>query len=755
MRLPRICSIFLVPPVTVVKLTQSGRIGGSCQRPALGFGDGDAKLRKEEVTDMRKTGLLALLLPLLLVLALVAACSGSEEVAPPPAPAPAAAAAAPAGVSAAEVASIVRQAVQAQPQGASTADVAGAIQAAMSSRPGVTETQVADAIAKAIADRPGITGAQVANTIAQALRQQTPGLTESEVVAAITSALEDRPGVSAEDIKAAVDAAVAMAMPAPAMSSGDGMMAMGKKGGILRYGMGPNVEHVFHLTYSGGACAAWCMTVGDPLTAYGPDSEWDRPKSLAESFTMSEDRMTVTFKLKEGLLFHDGTDVNADAIKFSLDWVLDPDNPVVTRSAVASISNVEVIDNLRVAITTNEVFAPIITNLGMTAGMPVSPTAFAELGQDKLEADGTVSTGPFMVEEWVSGSHIDFTAFTDYHQEGLPYLDGWRWVVIPDEQVRAAAMQAEEIDVTGVGASAQDAIQSMRSIPDVQEMKSYAGPRMDHFNAARAPFDDIRVRKAAQMAMDRHAWDQAMHSGEGFIYTGSLVPPTHAASFSVSEEEFPYKYDPEGARALLEEYAAEKGISLPISTMAAFTCTPEQKEGGCVDLPQRPITITTSSAPANIRRAELSKAYYDAVGFEVEMDIGSGDEAKRTFVTKEASFSLRGFGLRPHPSGTFNSYLGYGGYWNNGGWGTSDEQLEIDRLVRTAAQSFDPLIQNSLYRQAQKIYMEAVLGGVRTSAGPGYHFMQPTIKWAQFPDQKWVKYPSDASLHIHEVWLDQ
>lgn len=544
--------------------------------------------------------------------------------------------------------------------------------------------------------------------------------------------------------------------PAPAPTAAPDMdMDMGKYGGIFQYGQGPNVEHIFHLTYSGGACAAWCMTIGDPLTAYGPDSEWVKDKSLAESFSMSDDQKTITFIIKPGLLFHDGSDVDAESIKTSLEFVLNPDNPVVTRSAVKSISNVEVIDNLTVAITTEEVFAPIITNLGMTAGMPFSPTAFAEMGQDGMESEGSVSTGPFMIKEWVSGSHIDYVKFEDYHRDGLPYLDGWRWVVIPDDQVRAAALQSGEIDAAGIAHSALDAIKSIRNISDIQEFKGFAGPRMDHFNAARAPFDDIRVRQAAQMAMDRHAWNQAMTGGEGLVYLGSLVPPNHAASFSVSEEEFPYPYDPERARALLEDYASDVGIELPISVMAAYTCAPEQKELGCHDLPERPITITTTSSAGNIARAELSKAYYEAVGFKVEMDIGGGDEAKRTFVTKEASFSLRGFGLRPHPSGTFNSYLGYGGYWNNGGWGTSEEQLEIDRLVKQAAQTFDPSEQNRLYQEAQRIYMEAALGGVRTAANPSYHFMHSSVMWAEYPDPKWVKYPSDASLKIHDVWLER
>jgi ABC-type transport system substrate-binding protein len=524
-------------------------------------------------------------------------------------------------------------------------------------------------------------------------------------------------------------------------------------GGVLRYGMGPNVEHIFHLTYSGGACAAWCMTVGDPITAYGPDSEWFTDKSLAESFDISDDQKTITFSLKSGIKFHDGTDVDANAIKTSLDFALNKENAVVTRSAIAAIIGVDVIDASTVSVTTEDVFAPIITNLGMTSGMPFSPTAFDALGVEGFENQGAPSTGPFFVKEWVSGSHTEYVRSTNYHREGKPFLDSWRWEEIPEDVVKAAAMQAGELDIVGISSSSFDAVDTLRAIDGIQEFKGFGGPRMDHFNAARAPWDDIRVRQAAQYAMDRVGWNQAMTGGEGHVYMGSLLPPTHAASFAV--EDYPYDYDPAKSKSLLEEYAAEKGISLPISMMSAYTCTAQQAADGCVDVPEQPITITVSSSPQNIARAELSKAYYEAVGFKVEMDIGGGDEAKRTFVTKEASFSLRGYGLRPHPSGSFNSYLGMGGYWNNGGWGTSPEQQEIDVLVRGAVQTFDAEEQNEMYREAQRIYMEAALGGVRTANTPSYHFAQSWVTWEGEPDPKWLKYPSDNSLHMQDAWLDK
>ncbi len=176
---------------------------------------------------------------------------------------------------------------------------------------------------------------------------------------------------------------------------------------------------------------------------------------------------------------------------------------------------------------------------------------------------------------------------------------------------------------------------------------------------------------------------------------------------------------------------------------------------GCADLPEQPITIVTTSTRADVQRAELSKAFYEGVGFKVVLELGLGNESKKTFATKEIGFSLRGYGLRPHPSGTFDSYLGIGGELNAGGWNTSPEQMEMDRLVKEASKTFDIAEQNRLYKAAQKIYMENLLGGVRMASEPTFHFIQSWVKWDQAPDKTWVKFPSDNEPKVYDLWLDK
>ncbi|MBI4311751.1 MAG: ABC transporter substrate-binding protein, partial [Chloroflexi bacterium] len=390
---------------------------------------------------------------------------------------------------------------------------------------------------------------------------------------------------------------------------------------------------------------------------------------------------------------------------------------------------------------------------GLRSTYAFSPTAFKEKGRQYFDAN-PVGTGPFKVKEFVPGSHILMEKNPSYWVKGLPYLEAWRFEEIVDDRVRAAALQTGQLDLATVPASAKDALAAARKVEGIREIKTIAGPSYDHFNASRAPFNDKRVRIALQMAMDRDAWNKAIANGEGIPYAGGMHVPGHAATFGVPEAEYPYPYNPTKAKALIEEYAKEKGITLPISTAGAWDPTPEQAALGAYPLKEQPLTMIATSGSTSVKRAAISKAYYEAIGFKIEVVIGAGDEELHTFVQKDIGFSLRGVGTRPHPSGSMDSYMGYGGYWNAGGWSTSPEQMEVDRLLKAAANEFNFEKQNAYYKQAQKIWMEEALGGVKTAHNVTPRFVQPWVKMDRDLG-KYLVFASDGTEHFYSVWLDK
>ena len=211
-------------------------------------------------------------------------------------------------------------------------------------------------------------------------------------------------GAAATATAVSVKKAEPTATTAPVVSS--------KNGGSLQWGADANNNHVFFQQYTPGAGAAWAMNIGDPLMAYGKGSEWLPEKSMAESFEVSSDGQTITFKVREGVKFHDGTDYNAQVHAWNLNWVLDPDNAAVTRPQISAIDKVTAIDDTTLEIHTDRVYTPLLNALGMMGGMPFSKIEYEEKGEDHLRTFGASSTGPFMVDEWIQGEKTVFTQLT-------------------------------------------------------------------------------------------------------------------------------------------------------------------------------------------------------------------------------------------------------------------------------------------------------------------------------------------------------
>src|SRR2546425_6924405 len=220
----------------------------------------------------------------------------------------------------------------------------------------------------------------------------------------------------------------------------------------------------------------------------------------------------VRFKLRPGVKFHDGTPLNAAAVKFTFDRALRGTPPARWASLAGSLSGAEVVDDLTVDVTTREPYGPILRTLAMYCTGIVSPTAVQKMGPDFSRAP--VGTGPFKFIEWKTNTHVILERNPDYWGDKAP-LDRVIFKVVPEEGARMIALQTGDADMVLLPAPAQ--LPALRKDPKftVHETTGirvvFAG-----LHAGQPPLDDVRVRQALLHAVDRKAiLDNIMEGSAG------------------------------------------------------------------------------------------------------------------------------------------------------------------------------------------------------------------------------------------------
>ncbi|SNR56762.1 ABC transporter substrate-binding protein [Puniceibacterium sediminis] len=289
----------------------------------------------------------------------------------------------------------------------------------------------------------------------------------------------------------------------------------------------------------------------ESLLRYNTDLE-PQP-SLAKSWDISEDGLTYTFQLQEGVKWHDGEPFTSADVVFSADVFL-RETHARLRSSLAYVASIEAPDDLTVVFKLREPFGPFI---GIFEGgtMPMIPKHIYE-GTDfaNNEMNATpIGTGPFKFESWEKGSFIHLVKNEDYYLEGKPYLDEVYYRVIPDAASRAVAFETGEVDVLP-GGSVEN-----WDVPRLTEMENVCstGKGWEFFaphswmwlNNREGAMADVRFRQAIMYAMDREFVRDVVWNGFGKVATGPVSSKTNFYSDDVTQ----YNYDPDKAKALLAE----------------------------------------------------------------------------------------------------------------------------------------------------------------------------------------------------------
>ncbi|WP_185804576.1 ABC transporter substrate-binding protein [Pontivivens nitratireducens] len=424
------------------------------------------------------------------------------------------------------------------------------------------------------------------------------------------------------------------------------------------------------------------MNMYDGLVRY-KDGTLEVEPALASEWSISEDGTVYTFTLREGVTFHDGSAFDAEAVKFNFDRMLDEEHPYHDTGPFplafffSAVQDVAVIDAQTVQFTLNAPYAPFLTNLAYPTGLIVSPAAVREHGADF--GRNPSGTGAFTFDEWRSNEAVVVQANPDYW-DGAPELQTVVFRPITDANTRTAEMLAGGIDLmVEVPPVALSEFQG-----DAFSVHEQAGPHVWFLilNAKEGPFADVRVRQAANYAVNKQAIVDDVLEGTAEVAAGPIPP---AFAWAYNEELAPYPYDPDRARELIAEAGAE-GSEL------TFYVT----EGGSGMLD--PVAMGTAI------QADLQ-----AVGFDVTIETyewntflgnvnpgleGKADMAEMAWMTNDPD-TLPFLALRTEAwpdQGGFNS-----GYYSN---------PEVDALLEAARVETDQDERARLYREMQVIVHE-------------------------------------------------
>jgi len=271
---------------------------------------------------------------------------------------------------------------------------------------------------------------------------------------------------------------------------------------------------------------------------------------LAQSWEISEDGLTYTFKLAEGVTFHDGTTMDAEDVKFSLDRARAEDSANAQKALFASIADVEAVDATTVKITLSAPNGSLLFNLAWGDAVIVAPESIENITQMP------VGTGAFKFTNWVQGDNIVLERNPDYW--GTPAkLDKVTFKFISDPTAGFAAVMAEDVDVFS-GYPAPENVPQFEADPRFQVIVGNTeGETILAMNNKLAPFDDARVREAVSHAIDRQAIIDGAMFGLG-TPIGTHFAPHNPDYVDLTADS---AYDPEKAKALLAEAGFADGFT--------------------------------------------------------------------------------------------------------------------------------------------------------------------------------------------------
>ncbi len=429
--------------------------------------------------------------------------------------------------------------------------------------------------------------------------------------------------------------------------------------------------------------------------------------ALAESWAFNEDATQLTFALRQGVKFQDGSDFTAGDVVASYERILNEDTAAAARANFLSIESIDTPDDYTAIFNLSEPDVPILTamtdiNAAIISSDNTDPTT------------ETVGTGPFILDSWVPDETAVLSANPNWWDEG-PFVDGVEIRIIPDETSILAALRAGTIDF----ALLNDPLVATLLVDDpaitLNRVASSDSFHVLQLNAERAPMDKLEVRQAISCALDRQQVLDTAALGEGQVI-GPYIIPAYALPVS---ELFCYQKDLDRARELLAQAGLADGFSLKL--MAA-----------------------NEEPPTALAEAQNIQAQLAEIGITVEIEsLELGVYVDRWLaVDFDTTVALN--------SGPPDPYTMYARYWTSGGnlnYVAAYRDETLDGLMAQGRAETDPAKRFDIFAEFQRHLVEQA-PWVWLYVGYEYTAQQPYVK-------DFTPMPNDSLYYLSKVRLER
>jgi peptide/nickel transport system substrate-binding protein len=439
------------------------------------------------------------------------------------------------------------------------------------------------------------------------------------------------------------------------------------------------------------------------------DADMNAQPELAESWEVSKDGLTWTFKLRPGVRFHDGQELTAPDVKFTFDRLFEKSPG---KSDFIAVDKVEPTGKHQIKFVTKEPFAGLLAALGGFWGFVISEAGIKKHGDLNKAALGT---GPYLLEDWKVEQQMVLRKNPQYFKRGLPHVDQAILRIIPDEANIVAALRTGQIQHAFIEDN-----KNWNLLKDEKTLTGYRSSRLGYdflnINASRGPLRDVRVRQAISWAVDRSAVLRVAAAGFGRLTAPATAP---MKAWQLPEEQWMryYKPDVERARKLMAEAGHAGGFTVKLSVIPTF--------------------------PTMVAGAPVVAANLKRIGITAEIENVEYAVWIKRWQAKDFDMTMNTTPGYADPDTAFFRALHStkGQNWNS--WSVP----ELDALLEEGRRTMDQKKRKEIYDRVQILILENV---------PHlWLFSAESIDFTQVAVKGWRQHPTTMLYGFEGVWLDK